>query len=371
MKNDFEKQVEVGAIGERKFKWLVENSNICWFQPLKNKNVCYCKPTIIDISQDSRWQKADDVDFLLDPNCDWCDYIVHERFCRREMHEVKTNLRTHEGAEPTQNIMIETESDSKLYRTGEKWPPVLDPLTGKKVEIRKGVGFWTKTEHKAHWYHFFNRINDGTKTPVSKIEAFENDSAIPIGAGIITKWPIDYMLSVRGAYLETVISKGNYPVKPMRKGKGYMIPVTDLLAGTKLDGKTGSIEFETDSKTGKHTHDTKVMVNFILDEDQVYIKGGGSKYTELYCPVELFEAMGSYDTGSLNEARIRDTALRNLDYMKHEIYKEQGLYLDLDLNNAQLVTLGAVPSFYSKYRKQKIEYPDFQIEFVLQHMKPY
>lgn len=368
----FKNTLEIGSIGEQKFMWLVENTDICWFRPGGKNIKCEDKPTLIDVTKAKEWQDADDVDFLMEGgDCSWCSDEKCKSY-QLQRHEVKTNLRTHEGYNPTQNIIIETESDSKLYRTGEKWPPVLDPLTGKEVEIRKGVGFWNKTERKADWYHFFNRINDGTKTPISKIEAFENDNEIPAGAGIITKWPIDYILSVRGRYLQTIISSNEYEEMPIRrgKGKGYMIPVTDLLAGKKLN-IDGSVKRGTDLETGKYAHDTKVMVNFILDEDQVYIKGCGSKYTELYCPVELFEAMGGYDVGSLNEVRIKDTALRDLEYMKHEIYKEQGLYLDLDLNNVQLVTRGAVPSFYSKYRKMMTEYPDFQIEFVLQHMKPY
>ena len=268
--------------------------------------------TYSSVEGEPAWQRLYDV-----------DWIVSDGNGQRQTHEVKWSGATHDKQKqtsynPTQNIFIETVSSKQRYdgktfayydSEKESWNTdwVENPKTGKKEKILRGVGWYRKrekvlrqeadgTEHiitdendMADWFHFYCTIYPEKQLTATRgeIEAFKNAPNIPSGAALLTKFPIDYCISIQGQYLKCIVKKflqaGGREIN-VRGSSGYLIPVGEIVNSSvyKKPGIPGI-------QQARFYNPAFVKVNFVSDD--CWIRRGSGRL-DLYSPQRFREELG-------------------------------------------------------------------------------
>lgn len=344
------------------------------------------KPDYKSVEKESAWQRLYDV-----------DWIVSDGNGQRQTHEVKWSGATHDKQKqtiynPTQNIFIETVSskqryDGKTFNTD--W--VENPKTGKKEKILRGVGWYRKrekvlrqeadgTEHiitdendMADWFHFYCTIYPEKQLTATRdeIKAFKADPNIPDGALLLTKFPIDYCISIKGRHLQQMVdefknTKGReVPIWDRNNGnegpsKGYLIPVGEVVPASvygQSGGKTLSAK-----KTARFYDPVSVKVNFIWNDNWVW-HGSGIPYP--YYTLRRFrDALGAVQAQGATIQDGNGNVNMNLGEGTVTVYKQKNRKTGEVTFADGSQTAKAAEALQSGFRHD-IEIPQFQLDWLL------
>ena len=305
MSKNFKHALQVGKIGEEIAQKILPNCSKCWHrnvvQVVENGKVthesstfCTYNPKVIDVRDDKWYQQTDDVDFILE-----CDCPFTGEHCT-STHEVKTNIGTYASANPTQNIVIETVESVRNYATGQI-REVTNEKNGETRQVRIGIGWYNKRIDgtKATWYHFFQPfINPQSKEVHATIiratdeenRAWLEDERVADGSGLITKFPLDYMLSITGNWLKHIIDEGHYKEVPFATNRGYLIPIIDIVTGFEVC-EDGSIQL----KESRFCNPKEVLWH-VTDKELLIKKNTGhtgNPDKKLYIPQRLLDEVES------------------------------------------------------------------------------
>lgn len=332
--------------------------------------------TYSSVEGEPAWQRLYDV-----------DWIVSDGNGQRQTHEVKWSGATHDSARPTQNILIETVSsdkdydgktfayyDSKKKSWNTDW--VENPKTGKKEKILRGVGWYRKrekvlrqeadgTEHiitdendMADWFHFYCTIDPKKQLTATRgeIEAFKNAPNIPDGALLLTKFPIDYCISIQGQYLKCIVEKflkAGGRERDVRGSKGYLIPVGEIV--------NSSVYNEQGIQPARFYNPAFVKVNFVSDD--CWIRHGSGQL-DLYSPQRFREELGVAEGEVKQRISLEtDNGIWHLGdgfVTAYQRIDETGEATFADGSR----TAKAAKVFQSEFRHD-IEIPQFQLDWLL------
>ena len=371
------------------------------------------------------WHALYDIDAVVTLDCTGCPLLstlddgMHAKVT--QYHEFKANKETHGGTYVTQNLAIEvientskynenifgTLSDMGGYVKFEEGVWKENPLFHVEEQVRGGAGWWTKRDKvkrkdkdgnetiieddplkHATWYHFIQMFDHGDVMEVSEEtkRAFLEDDSISPDSALLRYYPVPYVVSVEGCYLEELIeiNKNEY-VKDCFLGflkdrygnrvkdkygkyiekRGYKVPVGDVIPANVFDLTSYSFV----RKSGRLYNSEHVKVNLLSDRERkegdrslLVKKPLCNSPSKVYVPKEITDGLLVYSP-------LRPSLLRT----SFEFLCERG-YIPLDLKNtsldeARMVIVeaeGMKNSFTSKPKKRgQIELLDFMADLII------
>lgn len=410
-------------------KWL-KKYKCCWrcrsgatdgtaYGQYKGQVQCNAKIEFDTVTTNTEaWHALYDIDAVVTLDCTGCPLLstlddgMHAKVT--QYHEFKANKQTHEGYK-TQNLAIEViENDTKYDENN----PIYGTLSEKEKKFKPGVwqknpihirgqvfeeqviggaGWWIKRDKvkrkdkdgnetiieddplkHATWYHFIQMFDHRDVMEVSEEtkKAFLEDDSISPDSALLRYYPVPYVVSVEGCYLENLIKENGYyrddymGKKQMWDGtevkrRGYLVPVGDVIPANVFDLTSYSFV----RKSGRLYNSEHVKVNLLSDRERK--EGDRSLFvkkplcnspSKVYVPKEITDGLLVYSP-------LRPSLLRT----SFEFLCERG-YIPLDLKNtnldeARMVIVeaeGMKNSFTSKPKKRgQIELLDFMVDLIV------
>ena len=408
-------------------KWLLKNK-CCWrcrsgaangsaTQRYSGQISCNAEIEFdTEITAAPGWYSLYDVDAVVRLNCAGCPLLGDAPAEITQYHEFKANKVTHEGIK-TQNLAVEVIENDTLYEiprfgtlekkpngkiqfTFDRWEE--NPLTHVDEQVIGGAGWWIKRDkvkrrgrdgtetivtddplRHASWYHFIQMFDptDVIEVSESAAKAFIEDDTVAADAALIRYYPLPYVVSVEGEYLDKLIKHNGYNANGYLGHKkyenktitryGYLIPVGDVVPSNVFDVTT----FSYVRKSGILYSGEMVKVNLLNDGERrerdnkpiswLVKKPLCNKPSKIYIPKEIIEKVLTYSPlppimYDFFEWYIR---IRKAEY-KEKYGIECPMNIDLDEARIAIVKADTASAFKSRKRGQ-VEILDFITDLVV------